>query len=150
MAWATHLFGFTGRFRRRDFWYVYILLNFYRLATFLIAAAIDSDPSSSANQIATFVLMVPATFSIIAAIVKRLHDLDIGGRWLAAYGVLVALTITAWAIIEHALKFTGGVAFAIEAPLLAPTILVGVWWGFKIQFFRGTEGDNRFGPNPLA
>ncbi len=98
-----------------------------------------------------FVLFVVAYFAII---VKRLHDRNKGARWLLFYvalpWVLNAAVIATGSVqgLPHGL-FVGplglarGVAYVIAC-------LIGLWVFIELYFLRGTRGENRFGPDPLA
>ena len=149
MASAAYLFGFAGRFRRRDFWYIYILLNFYGLAASVLALAISHDPDSMTYGIISDVLALPMLVTLAAALTKRLHDHDVSGWWLLAYFALFLVAALAMQVIQNHFG-AGGTAFAIALPFVAPPAILGGWWFFRIGFFRGTQGDNRYGPDPLA
>ena len=72
--------------------------------------------------------------------VKRLHDIDVSlGRWLAwwAFGVGVA-------VLASVIPFSGDLAGLIVAAFIPVLVL-----HFKLYFFRGTQGSNRYGPDPL-
>ena len=90
-----------------------------------------------------FLLIV---WPVIVGLVKRLHDLDHPGWFVAAfYGSIFAGGVIA-AIVIPAL---GDVAFILGIPLLV-LMLIGLHYGIKMSFFRGTIGPNRYGPDPLA
>ena len=82
----------------------------------------------------------------IAGVVKRLHDLDHPGWFVAAYyggfiagGVVLAIAIPA----------LGAGALILGIPLIFLAVM-GFWYGIKVSFFRGTPGPNEYGPDPLA
>ena len=94
-------------------------------------------------------------YCLAALAVKRLHDLDRSG-WhvlvlLASFalGAVAALAYSGLCqghIIPDARSFWTGVLYVtagLATAMLAYLIL-------KLGFNRGTVGDNRFGPDPLA
>tara|TARA_B100001123_G_C14820693_1_gene832065 strand:+ start:201 stop:566 length:366 start_codon:yes stop_codon:yes gene_type:complete len=73
--------------------------------------------------------------------VKRLHDIDVSlGRWLAwwAFGVGVA-------VLASVIPFSGDLAGLITVAAFIPLFVLNI----KLFFFRGTQGSNRYGPDPL-
>jgi uncharacterized membrane protein YhaH (DUF805 family) len=94
-------------------------------------------------------------YCLTALAVKRLHDLDRSG-WhvLVLLAALVLGTVAALAywglrqgdIIPEARSIWTGVFYATAG--LATAVLA--YLILKLGFARGTVGDNRFGPDPLA
>jgi uncharacterized membrane protein YhaH (DUF805 family) len=72
---------------------------------------------------------------------KRLHDIDVSlGRYMAwlAFGIGVAVLASVIPVSEDLAGLIGIAAFI---PLLV--------LNWKFYFFRGTQGSNRYGPDPL-
>jgi uncharacterized membrane protein YhaH (DUF805 family) len=77
------------------------------------------------------------TVTLFAVATKRLHDLDISGWWLLGFMFLPTL-LEMWAvqvIHMHLWREIGGIALS-----------VGIIW---LGSAKGTEGSNRFGPDPI-
>jgi uncharacterized membrane protein YhaH (DUF805 family) len=145
---------FSGRSPRAEYWW-------FALFSFLIslpAAIIDVMLGSQAiNGLVSLALFLPS----LAVSVRRLHDLDRSGWWvLAPLAVLVpTLAIAGVAGASGAiagLLGSGGLAAAGAGSgvlalvvggvaVLAVGLLLLVWF-----CTRGTVGDNRHGPDPLA
>ena len=73
--------------------------------------------------------------------IKRLHDIDVSwGRWMAwwAFGIGTA-------VLASVIASSGVLASLIAVAALIPLFVLSI----KLMFFRGTQGSNRYGPDPL-
>jgi uncharacterized membrane protein YhaH (DUF805 family) len=85
-----------------------------------------------------------------AVSVKRLHDRDRTGWWiLAAYlAIIVAIVLGVLTLMQpegqrEPLNFAAVIAvFAVSCLM--------IWMFIQIGFLKGTQGPNRFGPDPLG
>jgi uncharacterized membrane protein YhaH (DUF805 family) len=152
-----------GRVSRRGFWLGYVLLF-----AALMTAAWFADDRLTRNgplrlpdwaepfQFAFEWIGGPAMTAVALflpwvtamMVLKRLHDRGFGGLMLVwkavAFGGLVWLAL-------HAGQFAQGLtatAIAVAAGLLAGLMLLRV--AIIVPFLAGQEGDNRYGPDPLA
>jgi uncharacterized membrane protein YhaH (DUF805 family) len=84
----------------------------------------------------------------IALSVKRLHDRDRSGAWvfLQILLLLVALTILVVAIAAPGADW----AKILVWPIGIIALVFSVWLFVEMGFLRGTQGPNRFGPDPLG
>ncbi|MDR3527367.1 MAG: DUF805 domain-containing protein [Rhizomicrobium sp.] len=98
-----------------------------------------------------FVLFIVAYFAVF---VKRLHDRNKSASWLL---VFVALP---W-VLDIVVLATGSVGGLPQGLFVGPVgivrgvayvlvCLIGLWAFIELYFLRGTRGENRFGPDPLA
>ncbi len=116
------------------------------------------DPVTGNDWIAVAVVAVMVLLFIVAALavfVKRLHDRNKSAWWLLAYTVLPwLLNIFVWtagpmhgglpmALFQGPMGMARGVAYVVCA-------VIGLWVFIEFYFFRGTKGENRFGPDPLV
>lgn len=122
-------FTFSGRASRSEYWYFY-LFNVIIWVVFIgIFAAMASGTSGGIESISTGVLVVGGIIAValyiplIAAMVRRFHDRDMSGWWVLGLFLL--------GLIPY-------VGILASIAMLIITIL------------KGTEGDNRFGPDPLV
>ena len=100
-----------GRAARKEFWRFSIVTMLIGFGADLVDAGwVDGSPILGA--VSGLVFLVPA----VSMAVRRLHDLDLSGRWL-------------WIILVP----------------LAGVVMLMIW-----DISRGTEGANRFGPDPRA
>jgi uncharacterized membrane protein YhaH (DUF805 family) len=137
------LFSFDGRLNRQPYWIATIVLT---LAAIVVASGVAAALLRVAHLWLTgfgFILAYPAA----AVFAKRLHDRNKTG-WLAALLIVPML-------IETVLDPAGGVTQTelvhwVYRATSAMTLLVALWFLIELGCLRGTDGDNRYGPDPLA
>jgi uncharacterized membrane protein YhaH (DUF805 family) len=135
-------FSFEGRINRKPFWLGNLALWGMQIGASLVAII----------PFLTFlplIALIVATVGGLALSVKRLHDRNRSGWWvLLPYtpAVLIALTlIPGFAGVEEA-----------KVPALLVTIfsiailVIVIWFVIEVGFLKGTQGPNRFGPDPLS
>ena len=121
-------FSFYGRISRAKYW------TGWAVSYAVIAAAMASWaflPSSDAVSGAVGLICLTCVFSLIPIAVKRLHDLDITGWWVAVFVTVYAF---AMAPRDPTVTSLGSVALLIAV----------VWLGSK----KGDQSGNRHGPVP--
>jgi uncharacterized membrane protein YhaH (DUF805 family) len=149
------LFGLRGRIPRTDFWVGLVVV-----AVMIALAALLHGHRVRGGSLGAFFGVVAAVamlspYCLTALAVKRLHDLDRSG-WhalvlLAAFVLGAVAALAYWGlrqgdILPEARSFWTGVLYVttgLAIAMLASLIL-------KLGFARGSVGDNRFGPDPLA
>jgi uncharacterized membrane protein YhaH (DUF805 family) len=137
LSFAWYFLSLKGRISRREFWLgqalliVLVLLLEIKLTAYFLAVR---QPSSS-DELA-FTLVLPFYFinaamfwPVTAIVVKRLHDLNLSGWWVA---VSLALSYVSAVINNCSLVFLFMTAVMVAG--LPP----------------GTQGQNRFGADPLT
>ena len=100
---------------------------------------------------AMFLLWLAVTWAGFAIFVKRLHDRNKSAWWLIPYWLVpqalsfYALfgTTSFWDAVNGWNTPLGYAANGVSS-------LIGLWVFVELYFFRGTRGENRFGPDPLA
>jgi uncharacterized membrane protein YhaH (DUF805 family) len=142
---------FTGRARRSEFWW-------WTLFTVILQAA-TSGFGDTINGLASLAVLIPS----LAVHVRRLHDTNRSGWWMAApiagivvaivvfvvFGVLTAFDLVDGAEWDPATAFDGVSAWAIA--LLSVGLLVALVTGIMNLVFllqRSQPEANRFGPPP--
>ena len=148
MRWLHFLFDFRGRFNRKTFGLLILGYVLYIALAFSILEFLGS-------QSLPWVLAVwfPGALAVVMGTIKRLHDRNRRGWWLLffagvpfALGELGGTLIFAW----HNVDISESI-FHLAMYALVIIANIPLWWGFvEIGFLRGTAGDNRFGPDPLA
>ncbi len=132
------IFDFTGRSRRKEFWFFMLLNVIVMIALFAVvlatggmgAALADADP---ANPLAIYGALFSGAGVIIALYwlaviipsisvsVRRLHDRDMSGWWYLGFIVLSIIPIVG---------LLASIAYLV------------------LMCLEGTKGPNRFGPDP--
>lgn len=169
MDWKNYLFSFQGRVNRAKIW-LYILIAigaeivYFTVFWMLVGASglglltgLASPGAALAGGLSVILAIVLSLVFLVAVLwtgfavaVKRLHDRNKSGWWLAVFyivpGVLDGIamgTAPIGADGEPGMGAVGGVlAFA--------ALGIIIWAFVELYCLRGTVGDNRFGPDPLA
>ncbi len=168
MTAGHYLFGFTGRINRAKAWlFVLIQILVFVVLAILFASFVGmaafSNPGASQNAAANMggaalvisllcgLIGIAMFIASLAVLTKRLHDRNKSGWWLLLFYVLpfilniVALSIN-MAGMMHQPPQTNPVGSILSLAALA----LGIWGFVELYCLRGTVGDNRYGPDPLA
>lgn len=147
--------SFSGRIGRKEYWLGILALI---VASFILIFALGMAfsfflPIPLISLIGTIIIFCPA----IAMGVKRLHDRNKSANpWAYIFfgpGILMQL-----------MQITG---FGYNSSLIAGEVvtmpsnglirilsivggIIGLWAFIELGFLKGTDGENKFGPNPLA
>lgn len=170
----SYLFSFHGRINRAKLWlFILIALGvdivYIILFSTLIGLSALTSMSHNAGGLAaaggTFliflilgcVLYIALFVAGLALTTKRLHDRDKSAIWLLVFIVaplVINVYVFATMIASAGLDPQQMTAAASANPiLLVGRLVAGVLsiWGFvELYCLRGTVGDNRYGPDPLA
>ena len=145
---------FSGRSPRAEYWWFFLFSILISIPAGIIDAIIGS-------QIAGGLLSLGLFLPSLAVGVRRLHDLDRTGWWILAPLAVVVPTIAGAGVFGGlgaiggllgskgaAGAGLGGAVLVIGLGMLAGlavSILLLVWY-----CTRGTQGPNRYGPDPLG
>jgi uncharacterized membrane protein YhaH (DUF805 family) len=123
-------FSFFGRVNRAKYWIgVGIAFGMMWLGTLVFFSI---EPESVYWDTALGLWVSLWIVALLAVVEKRLHDLDISGWWLLGFMIVYGFLV----VPRHQMLNTiGNVALAFAI----------IWLGST----RGTEGSNRFGPDPI-
>jgi uncharacterized membrane protein YhaH (DUF805 family) len=144
MDYVRLLFGFRGRINRTRFLVVQLpLLAFW----FIFALRLSSQPDAWDG-----VILIAMIWINLATMAKRLHDRDRSGWWALAVFIFGRLSYAYYGLF---LGLSFGVDISIAKELLLVLLFValsvlqtGIF--IELVFMPGTDGRNRFGPDPLA
>jgi uncharacterized membrane protein YhaH (DUF805 family) len=152
MDW-DFFFGFAGRINRAKYWRV-ILLNFVCLMMFMmavplsIASSFDNADPKWAMPLTLALLagtmgpiLIISTWCFAAMSVKRLHDRNKSGWWMALFFIVPSLLGKLSGRLDDQ-----AAVFIISALGLG----LSVWCFVEIFCLKGSKGPNRFGSDPLA
>ncbi len=127
--------GFSGRISRKQWWLG--MLGVMAALGMLIAIAVST---ASWWLALPFILFVPVSLYALAA--RRLHDRGRSGWW-----TLVFLWIPG--VLDRVSD-----RLTEESPLWWVLVLIGsvltIWGLIELGFRRGTDGENDYGPDPVA
>lgn len=119
---------FSGRASRSEYWYFSLFVTLVAVILGGMGALLlgpDPDNPSAASLvlfIGVGVFYLAMFLPLIGVGVRRLHDRNMSGWWFLGFLVLGSI------------PFVG--------------FLFSIAW-FVISVLKGTDGDNRFGPDPL-
>lgn len=124
---------FSGRASRSEFWwwtlFVFIAGSVVEIFDIIIFG-ISLDEWGHFSLLFWLVILLPD----LGVTVRRLHDIDQTGWW-----------VLWWPLIILAMALP---SFLFD--LFAVGIVICIIWMTVWLATKGTQGDNRFGPNPLA
>jgi uncharacterized membrane protein YhaH (DUF805 family) len=165
VSWRQYLLGFDGRIGRLRMWRFYVVAWAIEMGLFVLVFLVygvlmamgavgGSAPSPYPGIAMTGVGAVSflAIYYMYAAVTsKRLHDRNKSAWWILPFLVLPLVLILAPEML------TARIVAAHDRPAelaIASAVLAGValyLWGFvELYCLRGTMGENRYGPDPLA
>ena len=164
MGWAKILFSFRGRLNRQPYWIALIAMILAFAAAVFIALSLSGDlavlfgedrdnaVTTGSNLVGALFLMLAAgivTWCNLAIGAKRLHDRNKSAWWLLVIifggslfefatllGVQAVGTEDDPSTLGNALIIAGG--------------LISLWFFIELGFFKGSQGPNRFGEDPLG
>jgi len=138
------LFSFKGRIGRAR----YLVVELALLALWLW---LELRFYSSA-QWEHWLIAAPMIWVNFAVTAKRLHDRDRSGWWAVAVFAVNRLSYVYYGLF-FGLAFGVDLSIAVEFLLVMSAIalsLLQTWVVIELFFLSGTEGPNRFGPDPTA
>ena len=106
---------------------------------------------ATAGIIAVLVLLY--VVALFAVYTKRLHDRNKNAWWLVLFLVIPwgagLLDCVPGENILNLGEYFGPLGVGLDAARLIAGVLA-IWAFFELFVFRGTHGENRYGPDPLA
>ncbi|MEH0743224.1 DUF805 domain-containing protein [Vibrio cholerae] len=140
MSIKALLFSFQGRIGRKVYWLWNVV---YYLVIVSFAATLNAVIPATAHLILP-VFLVIVLIPDLAITAKRWHDRDKSSWWLLLNVPLVIGRMT------MPVGDPGQVAqpAALQTAISVVAMICGVWILVECGFFKGTEGENRFGPQP--
>ncbi|MBX9711661.1 MAG: DUF805 domain-containing protein [Xanthobacteraceae bacterium] len=155
MDFGWFLFGFDGRINRAKYWLslvifliggaFFMMLFFDDVRKFIILENRLGEDIRASAFIPFFVIGVPmlvvGTWLFAATAIKRLHDRNKSGWWMAVFFIVPSL-------LQKAVDRLGDSNLAFLAGSVALGLCI---WGFVETYcLKGTAGTNQFGPDPLS
>ncbi len=152
-----------GRVSRRGFWLGYVLTFAFLLvgAYFADQVLLEDAPIRLPDlleplQWALEMAGGPVTLAVVVLIpwvaammvLKRLHDRGFGG--LILVWKLVAVIVLCWLAYSAHTFIAGPTGMTVEIIAAIVALLMVLRLVIIVLFLAGQDGDNRFGPDPLA
>jgi len=139
MDWHYLFISLNGRINRKPYWIGTILLA---VAGFLI----QYFTLLTLGPLAALVIGLICLYPSFALMLKRAHDRN-RPTWLIAifFGLMAAATLVRPDDIDNMTE--APTSFMLVA---IPWILLSLFFLVDLGFLRGTQGPNRYGPDPLA
>lgn len=139
---------FSGRAPRAEYWWYYLFVLIAYMAAVFIDSALGSSllgPYGILTALMWLVLIVPT----LAVGVRRLHDTNRTGWWLLAPIIpyLIGFAMMGPAMLDPegaGMAATGG---AMIFMLIGFVMAIVV---FVFTVLRGTDGPNKYGPDPYG
>lgn len=142
------LFTTRGRISRQLWWGgVGSLFVYHLVAILLLIDIFGSVPPPSMEGRAVLFLVSLAGIAMASCLsIKRFHD-----RGRSAIFALVPMAVLLVKAVLDALQVTGiaGSLTWLDYLFFAAQIAIGLWFVIELGMLRGTNGDNRYGPDPL-
>lgn len=125
---------FGGRAPRSEYWW-FTLFNIIVGFVLGLFEALAGSNNEILSSLYSLLVLLPS----LAVGVRRLHDVNQSGWWLAAPYALVVITVASAAANLMIFAWAAGISAAVLVILI-------LGWVAR----TGTSGENRFGPDPLA
>lgn len=147
--------NFKGRASRSEYWYFVLFSLIFMVVAMILDKLVFGNPNSLFYALFALFLFLPQ----LAVMVRRLHDTDRSGKivlwyYLAAIVWIVLMFVTGLSFMVAAMQ---GQAMGAPSGTFLALVLIGsivflVWGIFFLVWFckRGTEGENKYGPDPLS
>ncbi|HJW40291.1 MAG TPA: DUF805 domain-containing protein [Rhizomicrobium sp.] len=129
-------------------------------------AALIASPQAHTFAVGAGLLYLLAFYVNLAVATKRLHDRNKSAWWLLLFFALpLILDIPAFRFMPMQFAYVADVMRTVREHLPPPpqlaeppaviigrgaATIIGLWAFVELYCLRGTVGDNRFGPDPLA
>jgi uncharacterized membrane protein YhaH (DUF805 family) len=163
MSLTQLLFSFKGRINRKPWWLASLGAGFTAsVLTALLEAAARTSGETIINPVthtfeptgilglAISVVGLVNAWIAFALSVKRLHDRDRTGWWLVWQLLIIVVGVILIIVAIAVPKEQGTLWYALAGAAGLAAFAISVWLFIEIGFMRGTQGPNRFGPDPLG
>jgi uncharacterized membrane protein YhaH (DUF805 family) len=144
MGWVWLLFSFKGRAGRAK----YLVVELALLTLWFTLWIVLRVQFSSLWE--HWIAAIPMIWINLAVTAKRLHDRNRNGWWAVAVFAVNRLSYVYYGVFFD-LSFGVDISIAVEllfALLAVAMSLLQTWVIIELFFVAGTDGPNRFGPDP--
>lgn len=143
---------FSGRARRKEFWWFWLLTYVAYTGASLMVAAVQliAGRTFGLINLVPMIVWILLFLPTLGVVVRRLHDMAYSGWWLLLCGVasLPFCVFVPLAMLNYA---PGEAAWSMQAVNGAFGLMVVAYIILLLVCCRrGTIGENRFGPDPIS
>lgn len=139
MSWLKDFTTYRGRLGRQQAFIRYGVI----VAVAVVIQAMSTIGLSAfdhAHRIAPSALLLAVSYPAYSIVVRRVHDVGLSGWWLAPFiGLGLLFSIPLYSEQRFDMWFSPW-SLGLQAAIGVASLAVLMW--------RGTEGENRFGPPP--
>lgn len=142
-------FSKIGRLNRRRYWLCTGIVFLIDIIIEGLLSALNIEIKGfNLSNILILMLFVPIRILIYVAYtmttIKRLHDVNYSGY-------ILLITFIIYSVVGFFIYETLKTYFEDPKIIFICIFMVigSLWPGIPIMFFKGTSGDNKYGPNPL-
>ncbi|HEY5963006.1 MAG TPA: DUF805 domain-containing protein [Xanthobacteraceae bacterium] len=128
----------SGRINRAKFWIAILLFTVLNVLSTGMVLASGSNTLIILNGIIS--LLVAASGILVG--IKRLHDRNKSGWWVLLYWLAPFVMLS--------VGFAGGLPEIMVNIVGFLALAIGLWSLIELGGLRGTIGQNKYGPDPLA
>jgi len=133
-----HFFSFRGRITRSRYFLLGLVVVGGALAIIIpVHFLLGPIIGAAAKLLIVFVVLIGCYISSLSLAVRRGHDFGVSGKFIIA-------TMTALLILELVAEGVAAAEFSRFISFINAVFMFVVW------LKKGQEGDNQFGPDPLA
>jgi uncharacterized membrane protein YhaH (DUF805 family) len=146
MDYVRFLFSFKGRINRAS----YLVVQLTLLTAWLILWLKVPFSFSLQWEALHWVVAITMIWINTATTARRLHDRNRSGWWAVAVFIINRLSYIYYGLF-FGLAFGVDISIAREMPLVMLAValsLLQTWIIIELFFLMGTDGPNRFGPDP--
>ena len=157
MTAGQYLFGFEGRINRAKWWLLVPIQIGAAIVDYMVAFALAGDSIfsvltgnlSGLGGSLMFALLLGVAYTVITFIVwlavtiKRLHDRDKSGAWVWLFAVVP------WVCFILGVPASLSQGLGVGTLFVLAGFAISIWAFVELGCLPGTDGPNRFGPDPL-
>lgn len=140
---------FSGRASRSEYWFFILFCILVRFGANILNTIVVSSTGMAGLNIISAMAMLALALPQLSAQVRRLHDTGRSGFWVLGFILYVIGAIIAFFSLFGVRPDAGGSASLV----LIALILIGTAYAVglvALTALKGTEGANRYGPDPLG
>jgi len=140
---------FSGRASRSEYWFFILFCILVRFGANIINGIVIGRTGMGGLNIISAIAALALALPQLSAQVRRLHDTGRSGFWVLGFVLYVFGAIVALFSLFGLRPNAGGTASLV----LVALILIGAGYAIALvalTALKGTQGENRYGPDPLG